>query len=272
MKKILVSILVVMLIVTCGISMFACSKNQKDTVVVGITDYEPMNYKDANGNWTGFDTELAIKVFGDLGYNVVFKEINWEQKYIELSSGSIQCLWNGFTSNGSDEINGVEVPRSESVDFSYKYMNNNQCVVVKSSEVDNYMDPQASFVGKIGAAEAGSAGLKTASSFNGVANVKETTSQRNALTEVLSGSASFAVIDHLMASTMVGKGDLASLAVAYIGEEGEEYAIGFAKGSELTAKVNAELEKLAKDGYLLQLATKYNLQKAVITDFSSQKK
>lgn len=271
MKKILVCLLVVILAISCAVSLFAC-KNNEEVIVVGITDYEPMNYKDASGNWTGFDTELAIKVFEELGYKVVFKEIQWEQKYTELEAGTIQCIWNGFTSNGSDEINGVEVPRSESVDFSYDYMINKQCIVVKAADKDSYTSVDTSFVEKIGVAEAGSAGFAAASDFAGVADVKEATSQRTALQEVLAGSASFAVIDILMAKAMVGSGDFASLAIAdSIELEGEQYAVGFKRGSELTAKVNAELEKLGESGYLTELATKYNLQNSVITDYSSQK-
>ena len=131
MKKILLTLLVVMLIVITAVGTVAC-KSSKGTIVVGVTDYEPMDYQDENGNWIGFDADMAREVFGNLGYTVVFKEIEWEQKYVELDAGTIDCIWNGFTAQGKDEINGQEILRTELVDFSYNYMNNQQCIVVKS--------------------------------------------------------------------------------------------------------------------------------------------
>ena len=74
---------------------------QKQTIVVGYTIYEPMNYEE-NGKLVGFDTELAEAVFAKLGYNVTFKLIDWDQKYTELNAGTINCIWNGFTANTAD--------------------------------------------------------------------------------------------------------------------------------------------------------------------------
>ena len=93
----------------------------EDMVVVGYTVYKPMNYMDESGKLVGFDTELAEAVFEKLGYTVTFKEINWDNKYMELNGGTVDCLWNGFTANTADEDG---VARSEKVDFSYNYMLN----------------------------------------------------------------------------------------------------------------------------------------------------
>ena len=107
MKKILAFLLVVVM----AACMFAAC-DQSETIVVGYTVYKPMNYTDDNGEFVGFDTDLAKAVFEKLGYKVIFKEIDWNNKYQELNSGNIDCIWNGFTANSSDP-DGVE--RSEKV-------------------------------------------------------------------------------------------------------------------------------------------------------------
>ncbi len=272
MKKILLTLLVVMLIVITAVGTVAC-KSSKGTIVVGVTDYEPMDYQDENGNWIGFDADMAREVFGNLGYTVVFKEIEWEQKYVELDAGTIDCIWNGFTAQGKDEINGQEILRTELVDFSYNYMNNQQCIVVKS-DIASSITSEAALAGKIGVAEDGSAGFSYADGLKEdgkIAQAKGVTSQRAALLEVVTGASDFAVVDVLMANSMVGKGDFAVLAKASIELEGEVYAIGFKKGSALTAEVNAELIKLAESGKTQEIAKKYKLENSVITDYSSQK-
>ncbi len=113
MKKI-----IEILMVLCMLFAFAGCGDEK-TIVVGYTIYEPMNYKDADGELVGFDTELAEEVFDNLGYEVTFQEIVWESKYTDLNSGTIDCIWNGFTCNTADD-DGVQ--RAEKVDFSYNYM------------------------------------------------------------------------------------------------------------------------------------------------------
>lgn len=126
-KKIFALVLVVALVASVAVGLAACNDKDGNIVTVGYTLYSPMNYME-NGELVGFDTELAKAVFAELGYDkVIFKEINWGQKYVELNSGSVDCLWNGFTANGSDD----GTPRDQLVDFSYKYMINKQCVVVK---------------------------------------------------------------------------------------------------------------------------------------------
>ncbi len=255
-------ILSLILVLSFGMMMASCSTEK--TVIVGYTIYEPMNYVDENGNLVGFDTELAKKVFENLGYKVIFKEITWDQKYTELEAQSIDCIWNGFTSNGEDD----GTPRAELVDFSYNYMENKQVVVVRSdsgiTSVENLKD-------KIGYAEAGSAGETYAKSFEG-AVVKTITKQTEAIFEVFSNSADFAVVDAQLAKSLVGKGDYSGLQIVEaLSSDVEYYAVGFKKGSVLTEKVNAEFEALAESGYLMELATRYGVNTTVVTDFSDQK-
>ncbi len=264
MKRFLVMLLVVVLALTC----FAgCKKTEEqETIVVGYTIYEPMNYLDSNGKLVGFDTELAEAVFGNLGYKVIFQEIEWSQKYTDLDSGTIDCVWNGFTANTADD-DGVQ--RSEKVDFSYNYMENRQVVVVKKS---SGIATAADLNGKMGVAESGSAGETYAKEFEGT-SFKGFLKQTDCLTEIKAATADFAVVDAQLAKSYVGKGDYADLMVIEdLSSDVEYYAIGFKKGSELTAKVNEQLEKLAADGTITKLAKKYGVENPAITDFADQKK
>ena len=266
MKKIVALLLAVLMIAAC----FAGCNEKKETIVVGYTIYEPMNYKDADGNLIGFDTELAKAVFENMGYEVIFQEIKWENKYTDLNAGTIDCIWNGFTCNSKDDDG---VARTEKVDFSYNYMENQQVVVVKK---DSGIKAAADLAGKTGAAEKGSAGESYAKGLiKGLegANVKGFTKQTDCLLEVKSGNADYAVLDVQLAKSYVGKGDYADLEIVDGMESDlEYYAIGFKKGSELTAKVNEQLEALAKDGTIAKLAEKYGVSNSAIVDFSSQKK
>ena len=238
---------------------------EEKTVVVGYTIYEPMNYKDESGKLVGFDTELAEAVFGKMGYKVIFQEIDWGSKYTDLNSGAIDCVWNGFTCNTSDDDG---IARKDKVDFSYNYMENRQVVVVKK---DSGIAAAADLKGKMGAAEGGSAGQTYGESFEG-ASIKDFPYQTDCLMEVNSGSADFAVLDAQLAKAYCGKGDYAELQIVEdLSSDVEYYAIGFKKGSELTANVNAQLEALAADGTIKALAEKYSVANTAITDFSDQK-
>ena len=266
MKK-AIKILCLAFAVIMALSCFAgCGKkDETPVVVVGYTVYESMNYQDENGKLVGFDTELAEKVFANLGYEVSFKLIEWTNKYTDLNSGIIDCVWNGFTCNSTDDDG---IARSEKVDFSYNYMENQQVVVVKKGAGIAAATDLAS---KIGIAESGSAGESYAKGIEGI-TFKGALKQTDALMEVNSATADFAVVDAQLAKSYCGKGDYADLEIVdALTSEVEYYAIGFKKGSELTAKVNAELEKLGKDGTIAALGEKYNVINSVITDYSSQK-
>ena len=238
---------------------------EEKTIVVGYTLYEPMNYLDANGELVGFDTDLAKAVFEGMGYTVIFQEIEWSSKYTELNSGAIDCIWNGFTCNCADDDDGIQ--RAEKVDFSYNYMENRQVVVAKA---DSGIASAADLNGKLAAVESGSAGEGYAASFEGL-TAKGFIKQTEGLFEVVSGSADVAILDAQLAKSYVGKGDYKDLMIVdALSSDVEYYAIGFEKGSELTAQVNAQLVKLAEDGTIAQLAETYGVASTAITDFSDQ--
>lgn len=263
MKKTIIAIIVLAALVgVLALSLTACDPTEK-VVVVGYTIYEPMNYFE-NNELVGFDTELAKAVFQELGYTVEFKEINWENKYIDLNSGNIDCIWNGFTSNGDD--NGT--PKSDLVDFSYKYMVNRQCVVVQSSN-------NATTFGELnnkavtGVAENGSAGEDYIESNIADCTLKSAPTQMTAINEVNAGTSTFAVVDFLLANSIIGQGNFANLKIINeLNSEDEQYAIGFRKGDDLRNKVNEVLQKFLEDGTTRGIAEKYGLENAIITDYS----
>ena len=263
MKKVIALVLTLVMMVAC---FAACgNKEEAKTIVVGYTIYEPMNYMDENNVLVGFDTELATKVFENMGYKVMFQEIDWPSRYTDLNSGAIDCVWNGFTANSADDDG---IMRSEKVNFSYNYMENRQVIVVKT---DSTIATAEDLNGKMASVESSSAGESYAQSFEGV-NVKGALKQTDCLMEVLSGAADFAVLDAQLAKSYCGKGDYANLMIVEaLSSDVEYYAIGFKKGSDLTAKVNQQLEALAGDGTIKALAEKYGVSNTAITDFSSQK-
>ena len=241
------------------------ASTEAQTIVVGYTIYEPMNYFDENNKLVGYDTELAEAVFGNLGYKVLFQEIDWSSKYTDLNSGTIDCVWNGFTCNTADDDG---ILRSEKVDFSYNYMENRQVIIAKAN---SGITSAADLNGKLAAVESGSAGESYAATFEGV-TTKGFLRQTDCLFEVNAGTADFAVLDAQLAKSYAGKGDYANIVIIdALSSDVEYYAIGFKKGSLLTANVNEQLEKLAADGTIAALAEKYNVANTAITDFSDQK-
>ncbi len=254
MKKILSLLLSIVLVLTLACTFVGCSSD--NTLTCGVTIFENMNEKDENGNWTGFETEFAQEVGKLIGMEVAFQEIDWGQKYNELNSGAIDCIWNGFTANADED--GIK--RSDLVDFSYGYMLNQQCIVAKKDAVESFKT-EADLKGKKACVEAGSAGASYAEGVTDKENVFSATAQINTFTEVKSGAVDFAVVDILLAKNICGKGDYTDLAIVDAIElESEIYAVGFKKDSELTAKVNEAIKTLNDNGKLMELAKKYGFE------------
>ena len=256
MKKTLSLIMSIVLIIGTVFAFASCGKKEDNTLTCGVTIFENMNEQDENGNWTGFESEFAIEVGKILGMDVEFQIIDWGQKYNELNSGAIDCVWNGFTANSSD--NGVK--RSELVDFSYGYMLNQQCIVVKKDSVDSFKTAD-DLKGKKACVEAGSAGAAYAETVTDADKIFTATAQINAFTEVKSGAVDFILVDIVLAKNICGQGDYTDLAIVDAIElESEIYAIGFKKGSDLTAKVNDAIKTLNENGKLMEIAKKYGFE------------
>ncbi len=261
MKKVLALVLAVMMTALClaafssrekkeGDSDLAYIKN-KGVLIVGITEYEPMNYMDENGKWTGFDTEFAEIVAEKLGVKVEFKEIDWDNKIFELDSKAIDCVWNGMTlTNEVQNAMGCSVP----------YVVNAQVVVMDASKVADY-DTVESLADLKFVAEAGSAGMLAIADAGYEA--VEVDTQATALMEVASGAEDACVIDITMANAMTGKGTSYEGLAAGLALTSEEYGIGFRKGTDTVEEVNKIIADLYKDGTLQKLADKYELTLAI---------
>jgi polar amino acid transport system substrate-binding protein len=239
------------------------AKGSSEKLICGVTEFEPMNYRDQNGRWIGFDTELALLVGQKLKLTVEFQEIDWASKYNELEAGTITCIWNGFTANASEQ-DGRK--RSDMVDFSYSYLRNQQCVVIKTERTGEF-NTINDLTGKTVAAEAGSAGESAAQDAVGNnGRIIASPAQINTFLEVKSGAVDCAVVDILLAQRMAGRGDYSDLTVANITLEHEVYAVGFKKGSSLRQKVNTALKELYDEGKMTELAVKYGLIDSLILD------
>lgn len=263
MKKVIAKTVGCILAATCVMGLASCGEGK--TITIGYTDSAPMNYENEAGELVGFDTDLAKAIFKDLGYKVRFKLIDWSNKYTEVNSGTIDCIWNGFTANCADD-DGVQ--RADKVDFTYNYMKNAQCILRLNATMD--VTDKSQFEGMAISYEASSAAEGFVADITG-ANLKAVTSQMDAVREVNAGTAQYAVVDLLLAKSIAGKGDFSKLVINEgITIDAEYYAIGFKKGSDLTAKVNEKLVEYAKNGKLAELAEKYGLSNQVITDYSDQ--
>ncbi len=230
-----------------------------ETLTCGVTIFPGMNEKDENGEWTGFETEFAQEVGKLLGMNVEFQEIDWGQKYNELASNAITCIWNGFTANSSD--NGIK--RSDLVDFTYGYMLNQQCIVINTANADTIKTVE-DLAGKTAGVEGGSAGEAYAATVIGDGTIEKYPAQNKAFIEVKTGAIDFAVMDIVLAKNICGKGDYTDLMIVEdIVLDSEIYAVGFKKGSDLTAKVNEAIKTLFDNGTMAALATKYGFENTV---------
>ena len=212
----------------------------KGKMTIGYTVYEPMNYTDADGNFTGFDTELATAVCEKLGV---------EPDFVELDAKSIDCIWNGMTLTDDIMANAA---------CTKAYAKNAQVVVMKA---DADYSSTADLVGKTIVAEAGSAGESAISEDESLsqADYVSKSVQTDCLMEVAAGTADAAVLDLTLATAMIGEGtDYANLAIK---DElnAEEYGVAFRKGSDAADAVNAAFDELKADGTMQALADKYSL-------------
>lgn len=224
----------------------------KGSLVIGYTVYAPMNYTDEDGNFTGFDTELATAVCEKLGVEPEFVEINWDTKIVELDAKSIDCIWNGMTLTDDIMANTA---------CTEPYAKNAQVVVMKK---DASYTSTADLAGAVVTAEAGSAGETTVQEDENLsqADYVSKTVQTDCLMEVEAGTADAAVLDLTLANAMIGDGtDYADLEIK---DElnVEEYGVAFRKGSDIAAAVNDAFAALREDGTMQALADKYNLELA----------
>ena len=216
-------------------------------LVVGITDYAPMDYKEEGSDeWTGFDAEFARAFAADLGVEVEFIEIDWDNKVFELDAKKIDCIWNGMTITNEIKL---------ATNVSNAYVKNAQVGVMAADKVADYADA-ASMAELSFAVESGSAGQDAATENN--YNYTAVLTQADALMEVKAGTADACIIDITMANAMTGEGTSYDTLAKGIELTSEEYGVSFRKGSDLTAALNQFMVD-NKAEVLEPLAAKYEL-------------
>ena len=223
----------------------------KGTLVVGITDFAPMDYKE-DGEWIGFDADMAKAFAKELGVEVEFVEIDWDNKAMELSGKTIDCVWNGMTL--TDEVKSA-------MDCSNPYCNNAQVVVVKKDVADKYQTKDSLKELKF-AVEAGSAGEEEVKELD--LDYTAVKAQSDALLEVKSGTSDVAVIDLLMAGAMIGEGTGYPDLTYTVQFGSEEYGVGFRKNSELAEEWNKFWKEANADGSVMECAKTYGVQESII--------
>ena len=245
-------------LVMVAVSLLACNTQaekksdleyikDKGTLVVGMTEYKPMNFLDENDQWTGFDTEFALLAGKALGVEVEFVEIDWDNKWSFLEAKDIDCVWNGMTLTDEAKENAL---------CTDTYVLNAQVVVTKAENADKYKDA-ASLKDASVAVESGSAGMSAGEAAE--LNIVEYTYQSDALMAVESGKADACIIDITMANAMTGEGTSYEKLTTTFSLTEEEYAIACREESDLCAELNKIMADLIADGTLGELAEKYEL-------------
>lgn len=263
MKKGLALVLALLAVLTLGLT--GCGNKdtektdaeyvkEKGKLIVGITDFAPMDYEETKGSgkWIGFDADMATAFAKELGVEVEFIEINWDNKVMELNNKTIDVVWNGMTLD-----NGVKA----AMGTSNAYCKNAQVVVVNKADKDKYATKE-SLADLNFAVEGGSAGEKQAEA-NGWSKTALTT-QADALKEVAAGTSNASIIDLLMAGAMIGEGTSYPDLAYTVALNSEEYGVGFRKNSDLVGKLNDFFKKAYADGSMMETAKKYGVQESII--------
>ncbi len=258
MKKLISVIAVLAMMMTMVFAVSAAEQSdleyvkEKGVLVVGITDFAPMDYKDEAGSWIGFDADMASAFAKSLGVEVEFVEIEWDNKVLELDSKSIDCVWNGMTL--TDEVKSA-------MECSNAYCNNAQVVIVPADKADKYQTVE-DCAELVFAVEAGSAGEAEVNALG--YECVPVQSQASALMEVAAGTCDAAVIDSLMAAAMVGENTSYANLTYTVGLNSEEYGVGFRTGSDLAQALNDFFKAAYADGSMLSCAETYGVQAALI--------
>jgi len=226
---------------------------EKGTLIVGITEFEPMDYQDAGGSWIGFDADMARAFAESLGVEAQFQIIaDWDNKVMELEGKTVDVVWNGMTL--TDEV-------TSSMACSNPYFNNAQVVIVPAAKADQYRTVE-SLTGLQFAAENGSAGQAEVEALGCACTPVQ--DQATALLEVQSGTADAAVIDYLMAVAMTGEGTSYANLTYTVSLNEENYGVGFRKGSDLAGVLNDFLKTAYDDGTMGDIALQYGIADSLV--------
>ncbi len=233
---------------------------ERTTLTVGFdAEFPPYGYMDENGDYVGFDLDLAAEVCKRQGWELVKQPINWDTKDMELSSGSIDCIWNGFTMNG----------REDDYTWSVPYVDNSQVFVVAK---DSGIAAKADLAGKIVGVQADSSALAAledeenqenldlAASFG---SLNQFADYNTAFMELEAGSIDALAMDIGVANYQLKQREGYEILAGNDPNEylsTEQYAIGFLKGNdELKDTVETTLMEMVDDGAFMEIAEKYEV-------------
>lgn len=254
MRKTVVCVLTGAALAVSMIGSTACFAEEQKTFTVGFdAEYPPYGYMDENGEYTGFDLELAQAVCDLEGWELVKTPIDWDSKDMELNSGNIDCIWNGFTING----------REDDYTWSDPYLNNEQVMVVAS---DSGIETLADLAGKNVVVQAASAALDALNSednkelTDSFASLTENPDYNTAFMNIDSGAADAVAVDIGVAKYQLAQREEGKYKILDEPIQSEQYGIGFAKGNEeLRDTVWAEVMKLYDEGEIDKLAEQYGV-------------
>ena len=244
-------------------SLTGCGEKKKDTFTVGFdAEYPPYGYMDENGEYTGFDLELAEEVCKLKGWELVKQPIAWDNKDNELNSGSIDCIWNGFTING----------REDEYEWSRPYVDNSQVIVVAA---DSGIADFAGLSGKKVGVQTASAALSVLQDEEGQKALADTFAELNefsdyntAFLELEAGSVDAIAMDIGVAQYQIESRDAGKFIILDEHLNAEQYGIGFKKGNtELKNDVEDALKTLKENGKFDELAAKYGLEEMTCLSF-----
>lgn len=259
MKKKLLKSFALLLIMVFALGLVACGdkKDEKEFVVGFDANFPPYGYMDEDGEYVGFDLDLAKEVCERNGWKLVKKPINWDSKDFELESGNISCIWNGFTM--SDD-------RIDKYTWSEPYVDNSQVMVVAA---DSGIKTLEDLSGKVVDVQAASSALEA---LNG--DAKDLAATFKKLEEVPDYNQAFmnleaGAVDAVAMDIGVAEYQIEQRGDKYIILEEpfitEKYGIGFLKGNEdLRDDVQKTLNEMAKDGEVAKIAEKWGLTDSVI--------
>ena len=224
-------------------------KAEGDTFTVGFDqDFPPMGFVGEDGEYTGFDLELAQAVCDKMGWEFVPEPIAWDAKDAMLESGAIDCIWNGFTING----------REDDYTWSDPYLDNSQVFVVRA---DSGIESAEDLAGKTvdvqtdSSAQAALEDNQELSSTFG--NLQVIADYNTGFMELESGVVDAVAMDIVVASYQIESRD-ADFVILDDVISTEEYGVGFAKGNEAVRdQVQTALEELAADGTMAEISTKW---------------
>ena len=235
-----------------GVTVYA-DADSKNLTVGFDAEYPPFGYMDESGEYVGFDLDVAQKVCDNLGWELVKKPINWDSKDMELNSGNIDCIWNGFTING----------REDDYTWSDPYLNNEQVMVVAS---DSGIETLADLAGKNVVVQAASAALDALNSednkelTDSFASLTENPDYNTAFMNIDSGAADAVAVDIGVAKYQLAQREEGKYKILDEPIQSEQYGIGFAKGNEeLRDTVWTEVMKLYDEGEIDKLAEQYGV-------------